>query len=162
MRAFAPLGLVVVHAVGGGLMLGAVPSMASAQSREAAIRVQATVRGITDVDMIGAHALADGAAPARTSGVAASGAWRITSGRSSSVGIQVEDAGMPAGNPGQAITICDTAEGREEVCEPYVAPRLEARTDGALPDFVVRVGRSAPPRDRVESRVRLTVAFIDF
>jgi len=134
-------------------------SSAAAQGRNAAIRVSATVRDVANSDMIGAHALAatDPRAGSVVGVVSESGSWRITSGRSGQIGLQVETADAASGaSPVSYVTICSDGDAEPADCRMRRAPLLEVSADGALPDFVVRVGRGplAP--------VRLTVAFIAF
>jgi hypothetical protein len=153
MRGVAPLGRRLWCAVWGGALLGvAGVSPAAAQTRTAAIRVQAHVRGITDADVIGAHAVA--APPAPSHGAAGSGAWRITTaGRGASVGIRVDGAG--------SLRICE-APGPGDACRSRAAPLAQSGGDGAASEFVVWVDGVPARRGGAGEPVRLTVAFIDF
>ena len=157
MRLSGSLGWLVIYAVCGGVTVGAVgASPAAAQARTAAIRVHATVRDVTEADLLGAHAVTAPAPSASAGAARAAEHWRITSGRSASVGIRLEGV--------EAVTICEESAGRLAGCAPYLTPRVETTTDGALPRLVVRVGPSGGARARGASvaPARLTLAFIDF
>jgi hypothetical protein len=157
MRIVTPLGVLTFHAVIGMMPLGVTgPSPAAAQSRTAAIRVHASVRGITDANVIGAHALAAPTAPAPDR-------WRITSGRRSSVGIQVEGmdgAGADARAP--FVTVCGDGGDPAGACQPARAPVIEAHANGAWPALVVLVGRDPGAGGPAARAMRLTVASVDF
>lgn len=155
MRMSGPLGRLMFYAAcGSGTAAALWPSAAAAQGRSAAIRVLATVRGVGDTDVLGAHA--EAAVPRARSGASTPQAegWRVTPGRNASVGIRVEGAA--------SVTICREPAARPEACAPYRAPRIATAAGGASPEFVVRVRPSASRRAGADPPVRLTVAFIDF
>jgi hypothetical protein len=163
MRGVVPLGRLASFAVCGGVLFAvAAPASAAAQSRKAAIRVSATVRGITDVDMIGAHAVAGPSLTSRVGAASEAGGWRITGGRGSTLGIQVDGAGGAAGEAAAPrVTICDGSGAPADTCQPYRAPLLERSAGRAGAEFVVRVGRPASAQRRAVTPVRLTVALLD-
>jgi hypothetical protein len=146
-------------------MLGAFPApSAVAQGRSAGIRVSAQVRDAAELDLIGAHAVkeADTRAAAAGSTVSESAAWRITSGRSGQVGLQLETVDSASGDSTPYVTICDDADPDPTACRRHRAPLLAVSTGGALPAFVVRVGGGASREAEARTSMRLTVAFIAF
>ena len=157
MRIVALPERLALYAMGGGVMLAvAGPPAAMAQSRRAAIAVVASVRGAADADVIGAHAVAaiEWPASSTVSATPESEGWRITSGRNGQIGLQLETVDAVRGDSAAYITICDDADPGPAACRSQGAPHLAVSADGALSDFVVRVGPSPS--------LRLTVAFISF
>jgi hypothetical protein len=133
----------------------------AAQGRSAGIRVSASVRDAAHSDVIGAHAVE--ATDPRVGSVGVSpeaGSWRITSGWSGQVGLQIEAVSPVGGDaPVSYVTICDDAGDEPARCRRHVAPVLRMSTDGALAEFVVRVGGGSLGAT-ADTPVRLTIAFI--
>lgn len=150
-----------------GTALGAIAlalvcaSPVAAQGRSAGIRVSASVRDAAHSDVIGAHAVE--ATDPRVGSVGVSseaGSWRVTSGRSGQVGLQIEAVSPVSGEaPVSYVTICDDAGDAPARCRRHAAPVLRMSTDGALPGFVVRVGGGSGGANP-DTPVRLTIAFI--
>jgi hypothetical protein len=136
-------------------------SPAAAQGRSAGIRVSASVRDAAHSDVIGAHALqvTDSLTGSALGASSEWGSWRITSGRSGQVGLQIEAAGPVGGDaPVSYVTICDEADAEPARCRRHVAPVLRMPTDGEVPAFVVRVGGDSVGAT-ADAPVRLTIAF---
>jgi hypothetical protein len=142
-----------------------VVSVASAQSRTAAIGVIVTVQGPGQSDVIGADAVRLGdtwyGLDAVPEGTTESDSWRISSGGTSEIGLQLEtldDAIVRGASP--YLAVCEAVD-RTTTCRRQRGATVRMMGGTAHPEYLVRVGRSAggtstPSPARA---VRLTIAF---
>jgi hypothetical protein len=148
-------GYVWVRAFGLACLLTALwMSLASAQTRRAAIRVNATVLDAAASDVLGAHALAAHGADAPLGAALDGDGWRITAGGSPALSLRAERLG-PTGErgPGPRVAICEVAENAAAKCRNQQLPGLHVSSASRAGDLLVRFGRDAG------APVRLTLAY---
>lgn len=139
-------GLRVLGLAGLLLALGVPP--ASAQARNAAIRVNVTVLDLEDSDVLGARAV-----PAAS----AQSDWRITSGRQTELSLLAENVGAGAVvRRADWVAICEMANAAATNCREHPLPALHVSAGRRSPDLVVRL-RSGPMPGTAP--VRLTLAY---
>jgi hypothetical protein len=142
-----------------------VVSVASAQSRTAAIGVIVTVQGPGQSDLIGADAVGFGdtwfGLDVVPEGTTESDAWRISAGGSSEIGLQLEtldDAMVPGVPP--YLAVCEAVD-RTTTCRRQRGATVRAMGGIGHPEYLVRVERPAAGTGTpsVARAVRLTIAF---
>jgi type IV pilus biogenesis protein CpaD/CtpE len=131
-----------------GLLLALCAPQASAQARNAAIRVNVTVLDLEDSDVLGARAM-----PAAS----AHDDWRITSGRRTELSLFAEHVGAGAvARRADWVAICEVVDAAATNCREHLLPALRAQGARRTPDLVVRV---RPGRSASTAPVRLTLAY---
>jgi hypothetical protein len=133
-------------------------TLATAQERNAAIRVHVTVLDVADSDVLGAHAMAEASVNAAVGATPAGLAWRITSGRSPELSLRAENiaAGSLRGAP--RVAICEVAHAAASACQGQLLPALRVSGGYGTPGLIVQL-RSGPT-PAMEAPVRLTLASI--
>lgn len=138
-----------------GLLTALWVSLAAAQARQAAIRVNVTVLDFAASDVLGAHAVGHPVSDAVLGAALDSDTWRITSGRSPEVSLQAEqlESGM---RQAPRVAICETAHDAAVRCRSQRLPALRVGGGPGSPDLLVRFRREASADARAP--VRLTLA----
>jgi hypothetical protein len=131
-------------------------TLATAQERNAAIRVHVTVLDVADSDVLGAHAMAEASVNAAVGATPAGLAWRITSGRSPELSLRAENiaAGSLRGAP--RVAICEVVDEAAANCQDHPLPALRLSGGHGSPDLVVQWRRGVTPGG--EPPMRLTLA----
>jgi hypothetical protein len=139
------------------LLLGAAP--AAAQSRSASIRVNVTVRGLAESDMLGVRdvGIPDGE-PAVGGDALGSEGWRIMAGGSPEMTVQLE----PATGPGPAartppVAVCEILSGGRNRCRAHQPAHATMRLGERQRQYLVRLDRGARAAD---GPVRVTLAYV--